>query len=146
MPAPAAPMIIKTGSSPLKMVATGVGIALAVAAVIEGRKLYKEYKDKQDLKRDQGSTIKPKPGGKLFDIIGRPITSANLATIAVDLDNALSWPADQERAVRVFQTTPFGSVPALEQLFMDKGFGNLRQRMVNKLSDANWIKVKYNFR
>jgi hypothetical protein len=127
--------------------------ALEIAALVGGAYgVYKlhgflsKLKDSADLKRDQDSTIKPKKGGKLFDLTGKPITSMNLATIAADLNDALSFPVDQGRVLRVFQSTPFGYVAELEKIFLDKNFGNLRQRMVDKLSDTNWIKVKFNFR
>lgn len=138
-------MMIKGGNDPVKIVMEIGGLALGAFLVYEGFQLVKKYNDKADLKRDQDSTIKPGKNGKLFDLNGKPITGVNLATIATDLDNALSFPADQARAVRVFKSTPFGYVKKLEDLFLAKNFGNLRQRMADKLSDANWIKVKFYF-
>jgi len=128
-----------------------IGGAVIIGGVIYGVKQLKDYLDKEKAKAqlttDQNSTIKPPPGKKVFyDIAGRPITSANLSTIAADLEDALSFPVDQERAVRVFKTTPFGSVPDLEKFYLDKYSVNLKDKFISKLSDANWIKIKYNFR
>lgn len=128
-----------------------IGGAVIVVGAIYAIKQVKDYLNKQEAKAqlvtDQNSTVLPPAGKKVFfDISGRPIKSANLATIASDLNNALSFPVDQERAIRVFQTTPFGSVPALENFYLSKYSDNLKDKFISKLSDANWIKIKYNFR
>jgi hypothetical protein len=128
-----------------------VGGVIVIGGVIYGVKKFKNYLDKENEKKqlliDQGTTIKPPPGKKVFyDLNGKPITSANLSTIAADLEDALSFPVDQARVIRVFQSTPFGSVKDLETFYLNKYGENLKQRMIDKLSDSNWIKIKFNFR
>jgi hypothetical protein len=126
------------------------GAAILIGVIYIGKKI-KNYTDKiaagQSLKTDQESTITPPKGKKiLYDLSGKPITSANLATIAADLENALSYPVDGQRAVRVFRTTPFGYVKELEKFYLNKYGENLKDRMISRLSDSQWIAVKYNFR
>ena len=135
---------VNTSSSGFKLAVglTGIGLAYVFIA----RPLIKKFKDSNELRKDQESTIKAAKGKVLKDLTGRPITSANLSTIAVDLHDALSFPVDQARAVRVFRSTPWGYVPQLEKMYLDKYSENLKQKLVDKLSDANWISIKYNFR
>ena len=135
---------VNTSSSGFKLAVALTGIGLTYVFI--ARPLIKKYKDKNELRKDQDSTIKAGKGRVLKDLTGRPITSANLSTIAVDLHDALSFPVDQARAVRVFRSTPFGYVPQLEKMYLDKYSENLKQRLVDKLSDTNWISIKYNFR
>jgi len=135
------------GSSAFKVIGTVVLIGGGIYAF----KQLKDYADKvkanEQLKNDQDTTVKPPPGKKVFyDLNGKPIQSANLATIAADLENALSYPVDDARAVRVFKSTPFGSVKELERVYLNKYNENLKDRMISRLSDSNWIKVKFDFR
>lgn len=127
-----------------------IGGAIVVVGVIYIGKKIKDYADKvaagQQLKTDQESTIEPKKGKVLFDLSGKPIKSANIATIAADLENALSYPVDGQRAVRVFRSTPFGHVKDLETFYLNKYGENLKDRMISRLSDSQWIAIKYNFR
>jgi hypothetical protein len=132
-------------------VVTLIGLGAGAFAVYKGYGLVKGYLDQQkmtaQLKTDQGSTVVPPAGKKVFyDLNGKPIQKANLATIAADIEDALSYPTDQARAVRAFKSTPFGSVGKLEDFYLDKYKEPLRERMVSRLSDANWIKVKFDFR
>jgi hypothetical protein len=41
--------------------------------------------------------------------------------------------------------TPFGYVKKLEQMYLDKYGENLKQRMADKMSDVEFIKVKFYF-
>lgn len=132
-------------SSPLFKAAVVLGGSTAAYFFIV-RPIVKRWQAQSDLKKDQDSTIRAAKGKVLKDLNGKPVTSANLSTIAVDLHDALSFPVDQARAVRVFQSTPWGYVPQLERMYLDKYNENLKQRLVDKLSDANWIKIKFNFR
>lgn len=111
------------------------------------RPIVKKYQAENALKRDQQSTIKPAKGKVLKDLLGRPTTGANLALIAADIHDALDrFFPDQDRAVRVFFNTPWGYVPQLEKLFLEKYNKDLKQLMVDKLNDQNFIKVKFYFR
>lgn len=147
MPALPAPMIIKSGGNTLTNLLILGGGAFLTYKVYKG---FKDYVDKQQaaaqLNKDIASTIKPAKGKKLFDLNGKPIQGANLATIAADIENALSYPRDQPRAIRSFKNTPFGYVPELEKFYLQKYGEPLRERMINRLSDENWIKVKFNFK
>lgn len=119
----------------------------------------KDYFDKEqakkDLTTDQGSnvTVNPKSTDpryrKLLDLNGKPIKTVNLATIATDLNKGLhtEWykPADQQRIVRAFKNTPFGFVKDLEKLYLNKYAENLKELMMDKLNDENFIKVKHFF-
>lgn len=130
---------------------TTVAVVASGVAVWKGYGLVKDYLDQQkataQLKTDQGSTITPPAGKKIFyDLNGKPIQKANLATIAADIEDALSYPTDQPRAIRAFKSTPFGSVGKLEDFYLSKYNEPLRERMVSRLSDVNWIKVKFDFR
>lgn len=98
------------------------------------------------LKKDQASTIKAAKGKPLFDLTGKPVKSANLATIATDLFDSLRFPTDDPRVVRVFNTTPFGYVPQLEKVYLDKYKRDLKTDLVQNLNDKSWISIKYNFR
>jgi hypothetical protein len=142
------PIVVNGGGSSAGKI---IGAVVLVGGGIYAFKQLKDYADKvkagQDLKNDQASTVKPPKGHKVFyDLNGKPITSANLATIAADLENALSYPVDGARAVRVFKSTPFGSVKDLESIYLNKYSENLKDRMISRLSDADWIKVKFDFR
>jgi len=107
-------------------------------------------KAESDLTKAQGSTLKTTDKKKLYDLNGKPIVSANLDTIATDIYGGLhpGWykPTDQERVVRAFKNTPFGSVPDLEKIYLDKYKENLKDTMQDKLSDVKWISVKNYFK
>lgn len=156
------PIIVNSGSSGGKLLA---GLAVVGVGVFAYYKVAKPLIDKlkanSDLNKQQGATITtgiytdPKTGKKveskkLYDISGRPITSANLYTIASDIYAGLhpGWykPTNQERVIRAFMNTPYGRVGELEKAYLDKYSENLRDTMVDKLSDANWIKVKNYFK
>jgi len=137
-------------------------IILVGGAAAAGYFFYlKPYLDKvaatNQLKADQATTVntstvidkatgKPKTVAKMYDLRGKPITSANLATIASDIYAGLhpGWykPTDQERVVRAFLNTPWGRVQEMEGVYLKNHGENLRATMVEKLSDENWIKVK----
>lgn len=124
----------------------GGGLAIGAAYYFIARPLIEKFKNQSDLNKDQANTITPKKGKPLFDLKGKPINGANLSTIAIDLENALSFPVDQDRVIRVFLSTPWGYVGKLEQTYLDKYGVNLRQKLVDKLSDTNWIKIKFYFK
>lgn len=140
------PVIVQTKSNTGTWIALGVGTGLAI---FFGKKL-KDYfalqSEKSALVKDQASTIKPKPGKKLFDLNGKPISSANISTIAADLEDALSRPVDDARAVRVFLSTPYGHVADLEKYYLERYGENLKARMISRLEDEYWIKVKFWFK
>lgn len=113
--------------------------------------LIKKGQDKAELNALQTSTVKTAPGKPLYNVSGKPIQSANLGTIAVDLFNALhpGWykPTDQSRVVRVFlNDVPYGMVNQLEQIYLTTYGENLRKELADKLSDENFIKIKYYFK
>lgn len=141
----AQPIIVKSGNNGLLFggLILGGGIFGYITII---KPMIDEYKSKNSLKRDQASTIKAPPGKVLKDLNGKPTTSANLSTIAADLYEALSFPADGARAVRVFKSTPWGYVEKLEEMYLDKYKENLKDRLVKKLSDEQWISIKFNFR
>jgi hypothetical protein len=139
---PAAP---RQGINPLIPIGIGTGVvALAYWKIV--RPWWEEHKSKDQLKKNQASTIKPAPGKVLKDLNGKPITSANLSTIAADLKEALSFPADGPRAVRVFKSTPWGYVQKLEDLYLENYHENLKDLLAKKLSDSEWISIKFNFK
>lgn len=150
MPNIPTPIIVNSGGGAGGAVKTFLGIAGLAAGVYGVYKLkgwFDQQQAKSQLTKDQNTTIKPPAGKKVFyDLNGKPIQSANLATIATDLENALSYPVDNARALRVFKSTPFGSVKALEDVYLDKYKENLKDRMVSRLNDATWIKAKFDFR
>ena len=130
---------------PIKAAKAIGGTVIVGFVLYKGYGVIKKYQAKGELTKDQASTVTAKPGKTLFTIAGKPIRSMNLSTIVVDLHDALSFPADQARAVRVFMTIPFGYVKKVEAMYLDKYGDNLKQKLVDKLSDANWIKVKFYF-
>lgn len=103
---------------------------------------------KEGLNKDQGSTITPAKGHKLlYDLNGKLIKSANLGTIAAELHDSLdAMFVDGPRVVRVFKSTPFGHVAELEKFYLDRYSESLRQRMVEKMKDKDWINVKFWFK
>lgn len=148
----AQPIVVQSPSQGIttgKLIAGGV---IVIGTIYIGKKLktvYDEWKTKGQLKADQQTTI-VKPKGKVFyDVAGRPIQSANLASIAGEIQHALhpGWNkfTDKDRAVRAFQGTPFGYVKQLEQIYLDKYQVNLQQDMLDKLGN-DFVKVKYQFR
>lgn len=149
----AAPIIVTapTKSNPVLTVA-GVGIGLAATYFFVAKPLIDKWQASNALKTDQDSTITAGAGKnkKLFDLNGKPVKSANLGAIASELQQALhpGWykPTEQDRVVRVFKTTPFGYVKQLENFYLNKYGENLKDTMLDKLSDENFIKVKYDFR
>jgi hypothetical protein len=145
----AAPLIIQK-AQPNPIVIVGVGI-LGFLAYKKISSYLETVKAKEDLIKDQSTDIKPgqdknNPKKLILDLNGKPIKSANLATIAIDLYNALhpGWykPTEQERAVRAFKNTPFGYVKQLEQIYLNKYGENLKETLADKLSDTNFIKIK----
>lgn len=147
LPAAAAiPQIkVDTSSSGFKWF---VGAAIGTAGYFFiVRPLVKQIKAQNALRRDQDSTVTPAKGKVLKDLLGRPTTGANLALIAADIHDALDrFIPDQDRAVRAFFNTPWGYVPKLEKMYLDKYSKDLKQHMVDKLKDTNFIKVKFYFR
>lgn len=121
------------------------GIIVFGGIIYFGKKAYNSYKAKQQLVTDQASTIKPPSGKILYDLRGKPIQSLNLATIATELNGFLNFPVNQERSVSAFLDTPFGYVPQLEKLYLQKYNDNLKDRLFSKLSTENWIKIKNYF-
>ena len=142
----------------------GVNPTVAVVGVlvlgVGGYFVLKPYLDKKrdeaNLKFEQqqdkslkGVVIKGKKLDGWYNLSGKKIDSANLATVASDLNGALhpGWylPTDQDRAVRVFLQTPYGMVKKLEGVYLGMEFGNLKKDLSDKLSDTNWIKIKNYF-
>lgn len=125
------------------------GAAVLVGGIFVLKPLITSAQNKSELNKDQASTIKPKPGKVLKNLNGKPVSSVNLSTIAVDLYNALhpGWykPTDQARAVIAFKSTPYGYVKQLENIYLDKYGENLKKVMGDKLSFENFTKVKYWF-
>lgn len=142
------PIVINGGASPLKTVLAISTIGLLGFGAWELKKYLDKVADANNLKKDQDSTITSKKGKPLFDLNGKPVSSANLGMIAADLNNTLSsfLPVDNDRVVRVFQSTPYGYVSKLEQFYLDRYGKQLRQQMVDRMSDAAWIKIKFNFK
>lgn len=138
-------IIVKSNSNPLITIGLILGSGTALYFFV-AKPLIDKVKAKADLKNDEASTVKAAKGKVLKDLTGKPVTSVNLATLVFDLHDALSFPVDQGRVIRVFQSTPWGYVPKLEAMYLDKFGDNLQQMLVKKLSDTNWIKIKYNFR
>jgi hypothetical protein len=141
------PIAIKTDSGTTKLLLGAAGVGLGYWFVL---KPWLEQQQRQSgLNIDQGNTIKPKAGKSLYNLNGKPIKDANLSTIVYDIYQGLhpGWyaPTDDARVVRAFKNTPFGYVKQVEQLYLDKYGENLRQTMADKLSDKNWINVKYWF-
>lgn len=139
--------------------ASGLGTAVKVVAVVAGGTLIyfkgvkpwlEKRKAEGELKLQQESTLKATDKKKLFDLNGKPILSANLSTIATDIYNGLhpGWyvPTDQARVIRAFKNTPYGYVNKLEEIYLKQYGENLRTTMADKLSDVNWIQVKFLFR
>jgi len=145
----AAPIIVQTpkGTNGGTIVA-GAAVGLAAYWFI-ARPLIEKWQANNTLKKEQDSTITAGKK-KLFDLNGKPIKAANIGSIASELNQALhpGWykPTEQDRVVRVFKTTPFGYVGKLEAYYLDKYGENLKATMLDKLSDENFIKVKYDFR
>lgn len=134
---------------------TPVYVILGAGALYLAYNEYKKWKEQRDkesaLTKDQASTINTEKKKPLYNLNGKPISSANLGTIAADLYSALntSWysPTDTERAVRTFKNnTPYGYVQQLEKLYLEKYGQNLKERMAEKLSDVEFINVKYYFK
>lgn len=142
------PIVVKSGSSWIAPVIIIAGGGLAYYFI--AKPLIDKMKSKSQLSKEQNSTIKAKSGGKLYDLTGKPIQSANLGTIAAELNQALhpGWykPTEQDRVIRVFNTTPFGYVKQLEDFYLNRYNEPLKQTMLDKMSDENFIKVKYQFR
>jgi hypothetical protein len=145
----AQPMIIQK-AAPNPILIVGIGI-VGFLAYKKLSSYLETVKQKEDLIKDQSTDIKPgqdkkNPKKLILDLNGKPIKSANLATIAIDLYNALhpGWykPTEQERAVRAFKNTPFGYVKQLEQIYLNKYGENLKETLADKLSDTNFIKIK----
>ena len=130
-------------------VLTTVGIVAGLVIAYKGYSTIKDWRKeaeaKDQLKKDQASIIKVAPGKKLFDLMGKPIKSANIANIASDIESGTSYPTDQQRVLRAFKSTPFGHVKELEDFYLDKYKEPLRERLVSRLSDANWISIKFLF-
>jgi hypothetical protein len=147
MPAVTQPIIVKSGSGNNQLLELGLLLGGGALVYFKWVGPYlKKVADKKQLAKDEAATIKPAPGKRLFDLVGRPIKSANLATIAADLKDSLKFPTDDPRVVRVFQTTPFGYVKKLQEFYLDKYGKDLQQELVSNLNDKSWIAIKYNFR
>lgn len=128
-------------------IAVGAGaVGLTIYGVYLISKEVSKYRDRSNLDLEQKSTITAKKGKPLFNLLGKPIKDANLGLIAADLHDSLKFPTDDPRVVRVFQSTPFGYVPELEKYFLKRYNKNLKQELVENLSDKYWIKIKFNFR
>lgn len=137
-----------------------VGIVLGLAGAGVGIYFLKDYFDEAkkksvlDFEQKQNYNFSPVnvAGKKLsnwYNLKGEKITSANLASIASDLNGALhpGWyaPTEQDRAVRVFLQTPYGMVKKLESVYLGIYSENLKQTLSEKLSDTNFIKIKNYF-
>ena len=143
------PLVIqKSPPSPILIVGLGV---LGFLAYRKFSGLIETAQQKADLVKDQATDVKKgedkkNPNKLLLDLNGKPIKSANLSTIAVDVYNGLhpGWykPTDQDRVVRAFRNTPFGYVKQLEKIYLDKYGENLKETMADKLSDTNFLKLK----
>lgn len=149
MAAQAQPIVINGGGN------THVGWYVAGAALaagvywVYGKPYFDKLKADAELKKQQQSTIESKKGKPVYDLNGKPVKSANLATIAADIYQALNpgWykPNDNKRAVRAFKNTPFGYVGQLEKFYLEKYQQNLRDEMA-KMPDEDWIQVKFWFK
>lgn len=131
-------------------------VVLGVGGYFIAKPYFDKKRDEANLKYEQkqdqsfkGVVIAGKKLDGWYNLSGKKIDSANLATIASDLNGALhpGWyiPTDQERAVRVFLQTPYGMVKKLEEVYLNMEFGNLKKDLSEKLSDVNWIKIKNYF-
>lgn len=137
-----------------------IGIVLGIGVAGAGVYFLKDYLDEQkkksvlDFEQKQNYSFNPVnvAGKKLsnwYNLKGEKITSANLASIASDLNGALHpgylIPTEQDRAVRVFLQTPYGMVKKLETVYLGIYSENLKQILSEKLSDVNFIKIKNYF-
>lgn len=147
MSAPAqSPVIVTGGSNPLTMVLGFGALALIGVGAWKLSGYLKKQEAASQLKKDQASTVKPAAGKKMYDLNGKPITSANLGMIATDIRGALKFPTDDARAVRAFKNTPFGFVNQLETLYLNKYGEDLKAQMEDDLEDEYWIQVKHWFK
>lgn len=131
-----------------------IGLTIGAGVIIyKGYGAYKDWAEKKakekELVKDQKSTVQPKKGKIMFDLKGAPTKSANLASIALAIQNNLhpGWNkfTKQDDAIREFKNTPMGFVKQLEQIYLDKYGITLQQDFKDKLSEENWIKIKYFF-
>lgn len=137
-----------------------IGIVLGLAGAGVGIYFLKDYLDEQkkktvlDFQQKQNYSLSPVnvAGKKLsnwYNLKGEKITSANLASLAADLNGALhpGWyaPTEQARAVRVFLQTPYGMVKKLETVYLTMYSEDLKKTLTEKLSDVNYIKIKNYF-
>ena len=153
------PNVVQYLPTPSKVNLTPLYVGGGIVIAYFGYKAIKSFLDKQnakiDLTKDQSTDIKAdvkgkdKSGKKLLDLNGKPITSVNLALIATDIYNGLhpGWykPTEQDRVVRAFKNTPFGYVKDLEKIYLEKYGENLKETLAEKLSETNFIKIKYFF-
>lgn len=131
--------------NPVKLIGAVAGAAVGGYVIYKGVSWLSKQQALNALKSAQASTIKPLPGKVLYTIAGKPVRSMNLDTIVTDLNDALKFPADEARAIRVFMTIPFGYVKKVETMYLDKYGDNLKETMAKKFSDSEFIKVKYYF-
>lgn len=152
-----APVIIQPKSNLTPVYIIG-GAVIAFLGYKEVKKFLENQETAANIKSGQASTVKPGTKDKSgqivskYDISGKPVSTSgvNIDTIATDLYNALhpGWykPTDQERVLRVFNTTPLNQVKTLENIYFNKYKESLKEVLGDKLNDVNFIKIKYYFR
>lgn len=152
-----APIVVqsKNNFTPLYIIG---GAALAYFGYKAVKKFLEDQQTAANIKAGQASTVKPGTKDKsgqiisIYDISGKPVSKSgvNIDTIATDLYNALNpgWykPTDQSRVLRVFNSTPLNQVKTLENIYFNKYKESLKEVLGDKLSDENFIKVKFYFR
>jgi len=152
-----APIVVQSKNNLTPLYIIG-GAALAFFGYKAVKKFIETQQTASNIKSGQAATVKPGTKDKSgqivskFDISGKPISpgGVNIDTIATDLYNALNpgWykPTDQSRVIRVFNSTPLNQVKTLENIYFNKYKESLKEILGDKLSDENFIKVKFYFR